>query len=70
MRKEPKSNDKSHGPIKSNEALSKERAKEKIQLKTIKKHGPKKIKMKWAKFKRLTQIEDLVKHERHPKKDS
>ena len=29
MRKEPKLNDKSHGPIKSNKAPSKERAKEK-----------------------------------------
>ena len=72
MRKELKSNDKSHGPIKSNESLSKEREKRKIQLEAIKKHGPKKIKMKapkmkWAKFKRLTQIEDLVKHERQPK---
>ena len=59
--------------IKSNKALSEEREKEKIQPKIIKKHRPKKIKMKapkmkWAKFKRLTQIEDLVKHERHPKK--
>ena len=25
-------------------------------------------KMKWAKFKKWTQIEDIAKHERHPKK--
>ena len=33
MRKETKSNDKCHGPIKSNEVLSKEWAKEKFNLK-------------------------------------
>ena len=70
MRKELKSNDKSHGPIKSNESLSKEREKRKIQLEAIKKHGPKKIKKmkspkrKWAKFKKWTQIEDIAEHER------
>ena len=70
MRKEPKSNDESHGQSNQNEAPSKERAKEKIKPETIKKHGPKKIKKmkspkrKWAKFKKWTQIEDIAEHER------
>ena len=45
------------------------KGKRKAQLETIKKHGPKKIKikapnMKQAKFKKWTQIEDIAEHER------
>ena len=42
-KKKPDSNDKSHGPIKP---WAKKGQKKKKQLETIKKHGPKKIKMK------------------------
>ena len=46
MRKEPKSNDKSHGPIKSNEAPGKERAKEKFSPKNLETWAKEKIKCK------------------------
>ena len=56
-KKKPESNDKSHGPIKP---WAKKGQKKKKQLETIKKHSPKKIKMKapkmkWAKFKNFSR---------------
>ena len=75
MRKETKSDDKSRGPIIPIEALSKERKKGKSLARNnqetwVKGNQMKAPKMKWAKFKRQTQIDDIAKHERQPERFS
>ena len=61
--------------MKSNKAPSEEREKGKSPTRNnqetwAKRKSNESLKMKWAKFKRQIQIEDISKHERQPKRFS